>query len=102
MSNKDILVNDTKIFLRWLRQRLHYKYGEDDVILGRLDNIIRYKKIVEQIVDVGVIDEICNKYWPNFSADNDANLDGQVLNDKDKSEIRNLVIGIAVDLSSCN
>jgi hypothetical protein len=97
MNHKIGLTQD-KDFLVWLRNRLNNKYNEDQLVLDSLNNIIRYKQIVSSKIDLGVVNKICNKFWPNFDGNNTSDIVGlQEYSEKEKTEIRNMVMNILIE-----
>ena len=89
--------NDKK-FLEWLKNRLVNKYQEDQLIVNTLDSIIKNKAIVSEAIDVGIVERICNKIWPNFDGSNSGDIVGiSEYSESEKAEIRKCVTGILLE-----
>lgn len=89
--------NDKK-FLEWLKNRLVNKYHEDQLIVNTLDNIIKTKAIVSEAIDVGIVEKICNKVWPNFDGTNSGDIIGiSEYTENEKDQIRKCVTGILLE-----
>ena len=89
--------NDKK-FLEWLKNRLVNKYHEDQLIVNTLDSIIKTKAIVSEAIDVGAVERICNKVWPNFDGTNSGDIIGITeYTEPEREEIRKCVTGILLE-----
>lgn len=89
--------NDKK-FLELLKNRLVNKYHEDQLIVNTLDNIIKTKAIVSEAIDVGIVEKICNKVWPNFDGTNSGDIIGiSEYTENEKDQIRKCVTGILLE-----
>jgi hypothetical protein len=89
--------NDKK-FLEWLKNRLVNKYQEDQLIVNTLDSIIKTKAIVSEVIDIGIIERICNKVWPNFDGTNSGDIIGITeYSESEKDQIRKCVTGILLE-----
>lgn len=89
-----------KQYLVWLKQRLKHKYKEDDIVLFKLEDIIRNKKIINSTVDLSMIDKVCNKFWPNFDGTNTSDIIGITeYSEEEKNDIRKYVMGILTELN---
>jgi hypothetical protein len=89
--------NDKK-FLEWLKNRLVNKYQEDHLIVNTLDNIIKTKAIVSETIDIGIVERICNKVWPNFDGSNSGDIIGITeYSESERNEIRKCVTGILLE-----
>lgn len=98
--NDNLVLNSDKQYLIWLKQRLKFKYKEDDNILSKLEDIIRNKKIVNSKIDISVIDKVCNKFWPNFDGTNTSDIIGiSEYTEKEKDDIRKYVMLILNELN---
>lgn len=85
-----------KEFLVWLVNRLKIKFNEDDQVIATLQDIISNKKIIDERINVNLIDNICNKYYPGFEFENTDDLKIGYTN-QEKKEIYTLISSVMID-----
>lgn len=80
-------------FLTWLSSRLRFRFKEDDVIVGDLDNILLNYKLIPKKISIDLIDNICKKHYPDFELEKVPDLN-MGYTEQERMQIRNFVIDI--------
>lgn len=85
-----------KEFLVWLLNRLERKYSEDKEVLDKIRYMIAHKKILDERISVGFINNVCNKHYPGFHFDKQEDL-SIGYTDQEKKEIYSLISSVVID-----
>lgn len=89
-------INVDKAFLKWLSNRLIYKYQEKDKdILDKIQIIIKYKHIINTDIDDTILEKICKKYHADWEFEESELNFGH--SDESRQEIKNYTKNIIKD-----
>jgi hypothetical protein len=94
MSTSTIIPKDKPItFLTWLYHRLKNKYGEEDIVLNRLADLVHNYTIVDTSIKKSEIEYLCKKHFIQFDMDEEYGFSKEI-----KTKIKELVIDTIVHI----
>jgi hypothetical protein len=82
--------------LYWLKQRLQFKYKEQEDIVCIIDDILNNYKLIPKKIPLDKVNYICKKYYSDFDMDScEINMG---YTDEQRNKIREMILDIASEL----
>lgn len=89
-------IDKDKIFLKWLLNRLKYKYHENDIeTINYINNILDHKHIIPTDINNIIIEKICKKYHADWDFEKSELSFGH--SEESKNEIRCYIRNVIKD-----